>query len=190
VRNNSQTGLVLSGNCEANLRRTVVRANNNRGVSIDNATLRAQNSAISRNADGGPGIYAIDATFEITYSVLAGNNSSVGPDTMVCLTAPSGFVRNSIVAGMATNSVSNCGALTWETNAVDTAGLGASNESVGAYQAGWFLAPNDGDFRLTASGQSEFENIAQWQDGDPLTDIEMNPIPTEVESYAGYHQPQ
>ena len=189
VRNNEQAGLNVSGGCEAYLRRTVVRANGFGGVAVNNGSLHARNSAISRNTDGAPGIQAINSTVELTYCTLAGNNHLGGPDSMECLN-PSGFVRNSIITGAAVDSVSNCGALTWEGNAIDTAGLGDDNETIGSYLASWFQDPNAGNFRLSVAGVMVFEDIAQWEPGDPVADVDGSPIETQGPSFPGYHQPQ
>ena len=189
VRNNAQVGLDVSGGCEAHLRRTVVRANNGGGLVVNGASLNARNSAISTNLGSNPGIQVINGTLEATYSTIVGNFASGGtPDTMQC-TNPSGFVRNSIVVGEGSSSISGCSALTWDNNAVDTTSLGVTNENVGAWDSGWFTLPESGDFTLTASGELEFMDIGQWAEGDPLFDFEGDAIPRDMPSFPGYDQP-
>lgn len=190
VRNNAQVGLDISGGCAAHLRRSVVRANSGGGVVVNGASLEARNSAISNNLGSSPGMQLFNGSIEVSYSTLVGNFASGGtPDTLQC-TAPSGFVRNSIVSGESASSISGCAALDWDYNAVDTTGLGATNDdSIGAWDSGWFAAPDTGDYHLTASGETEFMDIAQWQDGDPLTDVDGDAVPTDVPSFPGYDQP-
>jgi hypothetical protein len=53
----------------------------------------------------------------------------------------------------------------------------------------WFAMPDMGDYHLTTSGETEFADIAMWQEGDPLTDIDGDPIPTDMPSFPGYDQP-
>ena len=193
VRNNAQVGLDVSGGCAAHLRRTVVRANAGGGVETSGATslLAMENSLVVDNvgATAGPGVRVTSAEIAVSYSVLAGNGTIANPDNIECLSGATGYARNSIVSGQNGNSIVTCGGLTWENNGVDTSALGGSNENVGMYDSSWFADPGTGDYRLTTAGESEFMNIAQWQDGDPLTDIDGEPIPTDMPSFPGYHQP-
>jgi len=57
--------------------------------------------------------------------------------------------------------------------------------------ANWFVSYVSGDFSLTtmgaAPGDAIFESVAQWQSGDPSTDIDGDPRPTvdATPDYAG-----
>jgi len=104
-----------------------------------------------------------------------------------CNGTNSGVVRNSIVVGADSASV-DCSGPAFESNAVDESGLGGTNQMVGAFDAGWFANPGAGDFRLTSSGETEFMDIAQWTDGDPLTDVDGEPVPIDMPSLPGYDQ--
>lgn len=193
VRNNSALGLDISGGCAVRLRRAAVRANPGGGMDLSGvtSTLAMRNSLVSDNVGPAaiPGIRAISSQVEITYSVIVSNGTFAAPDNLECLSGASGSVRNSIIAGPAADSIVTCGALTWGNNAVDTAGLGASNTDVGNYNGAWFISPGMGNYRLTSTGETVFDGIALWQDGDPITDIDGDPIPTEGPSFPGYDQP-
>ena len=190
VRNNAQVGLDISGGCAAHLRRSVVRANSGGGVVVNGASFEARNSAVSNNLGSSPGMQLFNSSIEMSYSTLVGNFASGGtPDTLQC-TTPSGFVRNSIISTESASSISGCAALDWDYNALDTSGLGATNDdSIGAWDSGWFAAPDSGDYHLTAAGEMTFMDIAQWQDGDPLADIDGDAISTDMPSFPGYDQP-
>ncbi len=82
-----------------------------------------------------------------------------------------------------------CDALSWETNALDLGTLGASNENVGVYNGEWFADPGTVDYHLATAGEARFSNIAMWQEGNPTTDIDGDPIPTDIRSFPGYDQP-
>lgn len=192
VRNNAQVGMDVSGGCEAHLRRTVVRANSEGGIAVDGATsaLFLENSVVADNvgATAGPGLRVLAAELFMTYSVVVSNGTFASPDNLECLSGAGGSVRNSILSGPNGDSIVTCNALSFGTSAVDTAGLGGSTMNVGPYDSAWF-SPTDGIYTLTASGQTEFMDIAQWSEGDPLFDFEGDAIPTDTPSFPGYDQP-
>lgn len=193
VRNNAQVGLDVSGGCEAHLRRTVVRANSEGGIDQTGGALSLVNSVVALNGSlaatfGGLRLDSVEV--QVTYSDVVGNQSGTGSRSSIfCVGGGGGEVRNTIAAGPGGSTISGCAALSFETNAVDTSGLGATNTSVGMYDNGWFSNPGAGDFTLTASGETEFMDIAQWVEGDPLFDFEGDAIPTDVPSFPGYDQP-
>lgn len=192
VRNNAQVGLDVSGGCEAHLRRTVVRANSGGGITADGGvtSLSLENSVVADNvgATAGPGVRVLGAELSMTYSVVVSNGTFANPDNLECLSGAGGSVRNSIISGPSGNSIVTCNALTFSSSAVDATGLGGSTVNVGAYDSTWF-SPADGLYTLTASGETEFMDIAQWVEGDPLFDFEGDVIPTDVPSFPGYDQP-
>lgn len=191
VRNNAQVGLDVSGGCAAHLRRTIVRSNSGGGLILNGSFVEISQSAISTNLGSNPGIQLINGTLEATYSTFVGNFASgATPDSMQCTNA-SGFIRNSVVLGDGAPSISGCetGMIVWENNAVDTDGFGASNVNRGAWNSLWFSMPDSGDYHLTEAGEDVFMDIAMWQDGDPLMDIDGDAIPTEAPSFPGYDQP-
>ena len=194
VRNNAQAGLDISGGCAAHLRRTVVRANSAGGISAsgDTTEVRLTNAAVVANTNTSA-IAAVvlqsSADIFAVYSTIADNLAGLGdPDSIVC-SGSSGEVRNSIVLGAEASSVSGCGGVSFSDNAVDSTALGGSNTDVGPHDDAWFSNPAAGDYGLSASGETTFMNIAMWEDGDPLTDIDGDPIPTDMDSFPGYDQP-
>jgi hypothetical protein len=56
---------------------------------------------------------------------------------------------------------------------------GDGNDAVSTIEDGWFVDADSGDLHLTAEGILRFLNIARWNAGDPPTDIDGNPRPTE-----------
>jgi hypothetical protein len=191
VRSNNGQGLSISGGCEAHLRRTVVRGNSGGGISVDNAELAMRNSAVIANLNAGSlsAIRIISSAVDITYSTIVNNVAVSGIDNIECLSNPSGSVRNSIVLAANSGSISGCGSIDFSGNAVDQNGLGGDNVNVGVYNSTWFDDADNWDFRISPTGEPIFMDIAEWQAGDPLTDIDGNPIPTEMPSFPGFHQP-
>ena len=191
VRNNAQVGLDVSGGCEAHLRRTVVRANNGGGIDQTGGGLSLGNAVVAGNggsfsAFGGISLDGVEV--EVVYTTIAGNDSQNAGMSFRCSGTNSGAVRNSIIVGADPASV-DCSGATFGSNAVDETGLGATNQMVGAFDAGWFSSPAGGDFTLTASGEMEFMDIGQWAEGDPLFDFEGDAIPRDMPSFPGYDQP-
>jgi hypothetical protein len=193
VSGNAGVGLDISGGCAAHLRRTVVRANAGGGMVVDGATtsLAMENSVVGDNvgAAAGPGVRVISADIAITYSTVVSNGTFANPDNIECLSGAGGEVRNSIFSGPNGNSIITCAGLSWDYNAIDTSGLGGTNDNVGMYDAAWFVSPGTGNYGLSSAGEPEFMDISQWQDGDPLADFEGDPIPTDMPSFPGYDQP-
>ncbi len=193
VRNNAQLGMTVTGGCAAHLRRSVVRANSTGGVEVSGLTtaLRAENSLIVDNVGpaAGPGLRVTAADVQLTYSVVASNGTFASPVNVECLSNVSGVITNSIIAGPAGDSIVTCGALTWDYNALDTAGLGGTNDVVGAYDGAWFVNPGVTDYHLTSEGETDLMDVALWQDSDPLFDVDGDPIPMGMPSFPGYDQP-
>ena len=66
-----------------------------------------------------------------------------------------------------------------------------ATESMVGFDPAWFANYISGDFALTAAGQTTFENLAVWQDGDPLEDIDgtARPAADGAMDYAGADVP-
>ncbi len=193
VRNNVQLGMDVSGDCALRLRRTVVASNLGGGIDIAGGELTMRNSVVGRNGDdltSSIGGLRLDGTATaITYSAAVGNEATnANRGSLFCLGGESGSIRNSILVGSG-DSITGCDSLTFESNAVDGTALGGSNDNVGTVMAGWFIDLGINDYHLTTVGEAEFVGIASWQKGDPMTDIDGDPIPTDMASFPGYDQP-
>ena len=169
-----------------------MRANAGGGIDASGAELFLENASVSGN--GGMfsnlgGLALADTDIDATYTTVAGNDAQMSARISVyCTGAASGNVRNSILVGSG-NSVDGCGGITFDTNGVDDSGLGGTNDNVGALNPAWFSNPAAGDYGLSASGETTFMDIAMHQAGDPLADIDGDPIPTDMPSFPGYDQP-
>jgi hypothetical protein len=189
LHGNNFAGLSVAG-CSAYVRRTRIHSNKSSGIGVMHveSQLHLINSVVAGNIGDAAGISFAGATVDITYSTIVANASDTGPHNIQCFADAKGTIRNSIISGHDGSSIIGCEALTWSHNGVDTPGLLGSNELVGPYQAAWFLQGTSFP-RLSEMGASHFDGIAQWAEGDPLTDVDGNPIPTETSSHPGWHQP-
>lgn len=170
-------GVGVLSDCETHLRRTRITAlDTGVAVSMTGGALFAQNAAFGPGAD--TALSLSDATLDLRYATIAGN-----ADSLTCTAAATGLVRNSILVGNAVNSVSSACALTFIDNAVDGGpGLGTA---VGAYNPAWFVLPGIGDFHLAAPGQAVFADLADWDLGDPLEDVDGDPRPQMAPGFPG-----
>jgi len=91
-------------------------------------------------------------------------------------------VRNSILLSADTVPEVQCAGATLSSSVTEA--------DVG-FMSSWFMSYGVGDFHLTAAGEAVFADVAQWQQGDPVTDIDGNPRPTTDSSldYAGADVP-
>ena len=194
VRNNAQTGLDVSGGCAAHLRRTMIASNDAGGISAsgDTTEVLLVNSAVvdNTNTDSIPAISLQNsADIFVTYSTITDNLAGIGETDSIVCSGSSGEVRNSIVLGAQANSVAGCTGVAFSFSAVDENGLGASNANVGAHEDAWFANPLTGNYHLSATGETTFMDIAEWQEGDPAADVDGDPIPTDMPSFPGFDQP-
>lgn len=192
VRTNEDYGIYVTAPCGVTVRRASVHHNGGGGIRQFGGALLLENAVIGRNGDGehGPAVNLQFADATVLYSTIAGNDG-VGHDSIQCLDA-TGRVRNSIITGMANQSVDlDCFEFDFVTNAIDTLSFaGADSNVVGAYQVGWFDEPENGDFRLLNPVFTPFGDVALWTDGDPSLDADgtIRPFGGEL-GYAGVDEP-
>ena len=189
----NRIGIAASSGCFVHARRTTVIQNTTRGIECSGADLSLRNSAVGLNGNGFTsavgGLLLANTTVDIVYSSVVANQSSVpGEASMSCTGGELGEVRNSIIVSTG-GGVGGCAGITFANNAVDDAGIGGTNVDVGATMGSWFTGLATGDFHLSAAGAGVFADIAQWQAGDPVTDIDGDPVPNMTPSAPGYDQP-
>ncbi len=192
IRNNLEYGIYGTSACETTMRRSAMLRNEGGGVRQFGGTLVLDNSAVVSNGDAssGPAINLQYAALNSLYSTIVGNDG-VGADSIQCLEAE-GSIRNSIVAGVSTNSIElDCFVLELVTNAIDTANFVEDGSvAIGVYESAWFNNPAEGDMRLSDPETTLFGQIALWLPGDPLADADDTPRPLGGEfGYVGVDEP-
>jgi hypothetical protein len=178
-------GLRVGPGASAWLDRTRVVLNARGGiVAEEGSTLMLRNTMIGSNGSGGLGQHGLDvqgATVDVRFSTLANNDASEA-DSIHC-EGGDVQVRSSIVVGSAGNSI-DCAGIDIEHSALDELIEGDGNVNVGPWNFEWF-DDEPGNFHLSPAGGLKFMNIALWEDGDPLIDIDGDPRPTTTSDYAG-----
>ena len=173
-------------NCRLVLRDASLHDNTLGGLRMVGGNLDAINTSMSYNGAFGPiettgAVYLEDAEVDrFSYNTLAFNQGSdVGVShSLSCAGTVTGSVRNSILLGRLTESVTAACAsdLNISTSVVDTTALlGGSNEDGSNYDLGVFLDLAAGDLHLTASVPVSWTLVAAPQAGDPALDIDQEP---------------
>jgi hypothetical protein len=169
--------------CDVHMRRSQLRGDP-KGANFGGTI--AANSLIATNSDLGPGgdpMLNIVGELDLRYVTMVGN--TIGLD---CGSETSGTVRNSILLNSG-NSITGCFSVGFTNNAHDQPGQGLGGTTIDNYDPTWFVISDESRFLLSDSGEEIFANIADWDEGDPPTDIEGDPRPMESAGYPGVDEP-
>lgn len=175
------------------------------GVEVSGARLHAQRSRIINNSGGGlgatggavvelegcfvsgapavaPAVTANASDLAIRYSTLV-RGFNAGNPVLTCTSPTSTTLVDSIVVNEtpAGGMELSCPGASVVTSALET-----TNDA-----SPWFDGVASGNFDLTPAGEAQFSNIAEWNTGDPPTDIDGSPRPTVdgTPDVAGAHLP-
>jgi len=170
LASNDILGLSCGEGSRVDIRRSRVVQNTGGGiVASSGCELNVENCFVGGDVEVA-GIDINDASATVLYSTVTASTFGTVP-ALGCSSPMVVDIRNSIIVtqGGASPDELSCATAT-VTNA-------ATEAEAGMFDVGWFEDFNGGDYGLTASGAMAFENLAQWQDGDPPTDIEGDPRP-------------
>lgn len=174
--------VALQSSCDVQVRRSQFRGNPG---GPGGPTLQLGGSFTAENTDFGPAgdpmFLLSDAEIDIRYSTIAGNQTGIE-----CDGNSSGVIRNSIITNVGASVFSTCG-LSYIDNAIDEEFFGGT--VVPSYNPDWFTISNGSRFFLSPSGEEVFEGIADWDDGDPVVDIEGDPRPQDGPGFPGVDEP-
>lgn len=158
---------------------------------------RFRNTVIGVSYTSTPAVRVSASSLDVLYSTLVAEGPGVGigsnvPAAIACDGAVAVNVRNSVLSNVhaTTPSIADCDGVTTVTySATREAQAGMGNVVVGDLDTGWFTNW-PGDLRLSNAGGTEFADVAQWQAGDPPTDLDINLRPTVdgTADYAGGHR--
>ncbi|MCX4247134.1 right-handed parallel beta-helix repeat-containing protein [Paraliomyxa miuraensis] len=164
--------------------RSRIVQNNGGGILAQNgATLTLRNSFVGGYVADVDAIALNGSSLDMLYTtVAAGVPLVTNARALFCEGAATASIRNSILLSVDTVPEVECTGATLNSSATE-AGVG--------FMASWFAGYGVGDFHLTAAGQAVFADIAQWQLGDPPTDIDGDTRPSTDGStdYAGADAP-
>jgi hypothetical protein len=178
---NSMAAGITASSASLYLDQSFVVNNSGGGILLSNGAAGSlRNSFIGVNGNGSPtarGLHVNASTLDVVYSTIARNDAGLD-DSLLCNLTSTVTVRNSILIGRDSPSI-NCTPLTASFSVFDEAVAGAGNETVAAINNSWFVDVFTGNLHLTGAGETQFSDVAQWEAGDPPTDIDGEPRPTD-----------
>ncbi len=193
VRNGDAEGLVADGAFAWADRSRIVQNSGGGVLAQGGAVLTLRNCFVGGSVDDADALAVDGATANVVYTTLGAGTFNAR--ALVC-TAPRGVVvRNSILVsrgGTPPDEIA-CSMASINNSATEGVVRGTANMDVGGFPGAspqdWFVDYAGGDLSLQNDGLTAFAGIAQWQDGDPVTDIHGDPRLTDALGYAGADSP-
>lgn len=203
-------GVTVQGGARLYVENFDVSSGSGVGVRVISADVWLDRSIVGDNTDGG--IDAVDATVTLRNSMVGGDNNNVsmialnastadvlystvgagfGIDarTVLCSNGGSVKMRNSVLVSESDEVDLACSDTDIRNTAAEVLLPGSSNLDLGGMQIAWFQDYTLGNFRLTANRPMEIDTAAQWLDGDPTYDIDVNNR-NQGPDFAGAHVAQ
>lgn len=189
VGNSTYPGLQVQGGAAWVDRSYVVQ--NEFGVRTFGANLVMRNCMIGTLVGANSAVEIYSSAVSILSSTLVGGGALSAGAAIECSKSSIVFVRNSILVNYAGVSTLCPGAQVSYSATTAPFDNDMDNVSVGSVSNGWFVDGLSGDFHLHNDGALVFDGVAQWQTGDPATDIDGDPRPSVDGSpdYAGADVP-
>jgi hypothetical protein len=169
-----------------------IAQNTGGGITVsDSAYLHLRNSMVAGGSnDDSVGVLVESATLDALYATISGDDDGFDGGTALRCTGTSTVgVRNSVVVKTGSGAEIECDEADVSYSATETATPGTGNVTLGSVMANWFVSVAS-DLHLN-NPPGDLTTAAQWQSGDPATDIDGELRPTEDGSpdYAGADVP-
>lgn len=184
LEDSDDVGIEVSSGASLFADSTQVAQNAGGGITLASGTSAQLRNCMVAGEGGNPGQPAITATgadLKLLYSTL-GLDFNNGGSVLEC-SGGSVSVRNSVIVSEASGGGSeiDCPGATVENSAEETT-LSPTT---------WFPQFATGDYSLSAAGQSQFADVAVWEDGDPPFDFDGDARPNVdgTADYAGADAP-
>lgn len=179
IRDNMGVGVRSLSGCDLALSRTRIVQNDEGGLNTVNSNVSLVNSVVGSNNLGGDsevsGLRLQGGTFDILYSTIANNESMTFADGIICVGAPTGTIRNSIVLSDSNDTIGCDSATTMVSDsAVDQMPFIDFNNNTQVTKVGGEF-DSTSDFHVDAGGP--FDGLGIWRDGDPLIDFDGDARP-------------
>lgn len=176
--NTDDVGITVTSGASLFADSTQVAQNAGGGITLASGTSAQLRNCMVAGEGGNPGQPALSATganLELLYSTL-GLDFNNGGSVLEC-SGGSVSIRNSVIVSEASAGGSE----------IDCAGATATNSAVETTLSPttWFPLFASGDYSLSASGQTQFSDIAAWLNGDPPFDFEGDARP-DIDGTADY----
>lgn len=183
--NLNDLGLVCDDGPRFDVRRSRIVNNTGGGVLATNGCqLHIENSFVGGDVSDTNAMEINGGIATISYSTLGAGFGSA--TALTCNAMATVEVRNSLLIARAGGDELSCSGA-FDFNATET-DLGGTNTTLGEMtDTSWFMGFAMGNFALSGTQPSPLATAAQWQDGDPVVDIDGDPRPTVdgTRDYAG-----
>ena len=178
LEDSDDVGIAVTSGASLFADSTQVAQNAGGGITLASGTSAQLRNCMVAGEGGNPGQPALSATganLELLYSTL-GLDFNNGGSVLEC-SGGSVSIRNSVIVSEASAGGSE----------IDCAGATATNSAVETTLSPttWFPLFASGDYSLSASGQTQFSDIAAWLNGDPPFDFEGDARP-DIDGTADY----
>lgn len=177
AQNGNDVGLLVDG-ATVDVQRSRIVQNSGGGVVADNgAELTLENCFVGGSVNNVPAIAVNGATGRFVYTTVGAGFGAAS--ALSCESPISVEVRNSVLVAETDNPEVACAGVVISDSATET--------ELSDLDTGWFTNYAAGDFHLTGIAPDGLGNAAEWQDGDPPTDIDGDARPATNGSpdYAG-----
>ena len=185
-------GLRVSGG-RAWLDRSRVVQNTGGGILAEmGAELTVRNCFVGGNVADVDAIVLNGSTLDMLYTTVVAGNGDLGETStsLTCAAPLTVDIRNSILVAVEDEVPEiDCAGATITFTASENATMGEGNDTLGNLEAGWFVDLTT-DFHLGPAAPIDITTTAQWQDGDPATDIDGDSRDMAALDYAGADVPQ
>ncbi|WP_106092993.1 right-handed parallel beta-helix repeat-containing protein [Enhygromyxa salina] len=172
---NGGEGIVIAGG-GAWIEGSHVVNNSGGGIVVDGGgSLFLENSFVGGSADS-PAVRVPNGTFDLLY-VTMGLPAVLGGPALECSDGTMSTVRNSLITSTHSDPELDCPNVSISASALEA--LVGDNVALGDVEVGWFDGYLSGDFHLSGSQPAATDTAAIWQSGDPSTDIDGDPRPTQ-----------
>jgi hypothetical protein len=169
--------------------------NNGGGILAESgATLTVRNSFVGQDASSRVSIAVSESNAQLLNNTVIGG-FGMNTEALECTGVYDVDVRNSIFATLSSTAEMNCLGAAVSFSAAETNPGGEGSIAIGpvdeTVMADFFAEYATGNYHLGAEGLTVFDGIAQWQLGDPATDIDGDARPTTngAADYAGADVP-
>ena len=180
TQNGNGTGVVINGG-SAWVEACQIVNNVGGGIFLDNGGgLSVTNSTVGGDLNSIDAIEVADGSATILYSTLFGGGDFGGGATALrCMDGTDVTVRNSLLVATAAGDEIICEGAQIEDNALEMSI--PNNVQIGPIEDySWFIDAPNGDFHLSGTHPDAINTAATWQPGDPSTDIDGDPRPSEA----------
>jgi hypothetical protein len=167
-------GLVVTAGTAWVDRSRIVENRSGGVLAREGAEVTIRSSFVGGNESAIRAVDVQGSTARVVYSTLGAGLGNAA--AIACDAASTVEVRSSVLVAQTAAPEVECEG-TFEHNAAELV-LGGTNTAVGPMSMMWFTGYANGDFWLTAAGSERFAGVAQWEAGDPRTDIDGDLRPT------------